>query len=259
MYCKNCGKAITEDSRFCPECGAEQFSVTDPDMEMKAPEMIGSEVALRIDAKLRASAILFTVVFVLSLFDFFHAISLIVEFVTSADEYARAPTDILAVGLLAIMLCIPVLCLMSSLLLFKEKYQTAIPILVILSVISILMLILFAFSIVQLLPYAYLEAFAIIRACAYFLLHFFILIVAIPTAFLIVYRSNFWIMRNKWVVFVLCLFFGALGFHRFYAGKIGSGIVYLVTGGCLGIGVLVDLISILIDTFKDAQGRALKG
>ena len=23
MYCKNCGKAITEDLRFCPECGAE--------------------------------------------------------------------------------------------------------------------------------------------------------------------------------------------------------------------------------------------
>ncbi len=37
---------------------------------------------------------------------------------------------------------------------------------------------------------------------------------------------------------------GALGFHRFYLGKIGSGILYMVTGGLFGIGALYDLITI---------------
>lgn len=257
MYCKHCGKQIDDDAKFCPECGAEQFSVTG--QEMMTSEIVDDEIAKSIDVKLRASAILFAAAFVLSLFDSFYAISLIIEFVTSADEYARNPTDILAVGLLAIMLCIPILCLAASLSLFKRKNQIIMPILVVLSVMSILMLIFFTFALIQLLSYSYLEIIFVIRGCAYFLLHLFILIVAISTAFLIIYRSNFRVARNKWVAFVLCFFFGVLGFHRFYAGKIGSGIVYLVTGGCFGIGVLVDLISILIDTFKDAQDRALKG
>ncbi|MBQ9975110.1 MAG: TM2 domain-containing protein [Clostridia bacterium] len=52
-------------------------------------------------------------------------------------------------------------------------------------------------------------------------------------------------MKNKWVAFFLCLFFGVLGIHRFYEGRILLGIVYLFTGGLFGIGVLVDLIRLL--------------
>lgn len=51
--------------------------------------------------------------------------------------------------------------------------------------------------------------------------------------------------KNKWVSFFLCLFLGYLGAHRFYEGKIGTGILYLFTVGLCGIGVLVDLIIIL--------------
>lgn len=50
---------------------------------------------------------------------------------------------------------------------------------------------------------------------------------------------------NKWLAFFLCLFLGWLGVHRFYEGKIGTGILYLITLGLCGIGVLVDLIIIL--------------
>lgn len=52
-------------------------------------------------------------------------------------------------------------------------------------------------------------------------------------------------IRNKWVAFFLCLFLGVLGAHKFYEGKIGMGVLYLLTFGLFGIGWLVDLITIL--------------
>ena len=51
--------------------------------------------------------------------------------------------------------------------------------------------------------------------------------------------------RNKWVAFFLCLFLGYVGAHKFYEGKAGMGILYLLTFGLLGIGVFIDLIAIL--------------
>lgn len=51
--------------------------------------------------------------------------------------------------------------------------------------------------------------------------------------------------KNKWVALLLCFLFGPLGIHRFYEGKIGSGILYLLTFGLFGLGVLVDFFKIL--------------
>lgn len=51
--------------------------------------------------------------------------------------------------------------------------------------------------------------------------------------------------RNKWVAFVLCLCFGIFGVHRFYEGKVGSGLLWFFTWGLFGIGWLIDLIIIL--------------
>lgn len=51
--------------------------------------------------------------------------------------------------------------------------------------------------------------------------------------------------KNKWVAFLLCLFLGVIGAHKFYEGKIGMGILYLLTAGLFGIGALVDLIVLL--------------
>ena len=51
--------------------------------------------------------------------------------------------------------------------------------------------------------------------------------------------------KNKWVAFILCFFLGYLGAHRFYEGKIGTGILYLFTAGLFGIGAFIDLIIIL--------------
>ncbi len=52
-------------------------------------------------------------------------------------------------------------------------------------------------------------------------------------------------MRNKWTAFLLCLFLGGIGAHKFYEGKTGMGILYIFTAGLFGIGWLIDLIVLL--------------
>lgn len=51
--------------------------------------------------------------------------------------------------------------------------------------------------------------------------------------------------KNKWVSLLLCFFLGWLGAHKFYEGKIGMGILYLLTLGLFGIGIFVDFIVLL--------------
>ncbi|EWT03324.1 hypothetical protein N865_19090 [Intrasporangium oryzae NRRL B-24470] len=56
---------------------------------------------------------------------------------------------------------------------------------------------------------------------------------------------------------LLCGFLGVLGVHRFYVGKIGTGIVFILTGGGLGIWWIVDLILLLTGKFRDKDERLL--
>ncbi len=64
--------------------------------------------------------------------------------------------------------------------------------------------------------------------------------------------------KSKVTALLLCLFLGYLGIHRFYVGKIGTGFLYLVTGGLFGIGALVDLIRICVGSFRDNAGSPLR-
>ena len=51
--------------------------------------------------------------------------------------------------------------------------------------------------------------------------------------------------KSKWVSFFLCLFLGPLGIHKFYEGRVLLGVLYLLTAGLCGVGVVIDLIVLL--------------
>lgn len=62
-------------------------------------------------------------------------------------------------------------------------------------------------------------------------------------------------MKSKAVAFLLWFFFGWLSLHRFYVGKVGSGILYLLTGQLLGIGWVIDLflLSGMVENYNNAR------
>lgn len=64
-------------------------------------------------------------------------------------------------------------------------------------------------------------------------------------------------LKSRWAAFFMCFFFGYLGVHKFYVGKTGSGILYLLTFGLFGIGWLIDTIVLLIGGSRDKWGRKL--
>jgi hypothetical protein len=63
--------------------------------------------------------------------------------------------------------------------------------------------------------------------------------------------------KKRLVALVLNFLLGILGVHRFYVGKVGTGILQFFTLGGLFIWSFIDFILILCGTFKDIDGKRL--
>lgn len=59
--------------------------------------------------------------------------------------------------------------------------------------------------------------------------------------------TNFTGKKSKGTAYLLFFFciIGLCGFHRFYIGKIGTGVIYLFTFGLFGLGLIYDLFTLL--------------
>lgn len=63
---------------------------------------------------------------------------------------------------------------------------------------------------------------------------------------------------SDWLVtLLLCLVLGGLGAHRFYTKQVGIGVLQLLTAGGCGIWVIIDVILIVTDSYRDGNGRPL--
>ena len=63
--------------------------------------------------------------------------------------------------------------------------------------------------------------------------------------------------RSRAIALILCFFLGWLGAHRFYVGKIGTGILMTLTLGGFGFWVVADLVVVVCGAFRDKQGRKI--
>ncbi|HEY9595967.1 MAG TPA: NINE protein [Spirochaetia bacterium] len=61
--------------------------------------------------------------------------------------------------------------------------------------------------------------------------------------------------KSRLATLLLCFFLGWIGVHRFYVGKVGTGVAMIFTLGGFGIWTLIDFIMIIVGNFKDADGR----
>lgn len=64
--------------------------------------------------------------------------------------------------------------------------------------------------------------------------------------------------KNFVATLLFCLLLGTFGVHRFYVGKIGTGILMLLTFGGMGIWTLIDFILIVCGAFRDKEGFLIK-
>ena len=65
-------------------------------------------------------------------------------------------------------------------------------------------------------------------------------------------------MKSKGVAYLLWFFLGIFSAHRFYLGKTGSGILYLLTLQLFGIGWFIDLFTLggMVDNYNLMHGFA---
>ena len=63
--------------------------------------------------------------------------------------------------------------------------------------------------------------------------------------------------KKKVVAALLCFFWGVFGAHRFYVGKVGTGILMFFTAGGALIWWIIDFVKIIKGSFTDKEDRGL--
>ena len=61
---------------------------------------------------------------------------------------------------------------------------------------------------------------------------------------------------DNFAALIITIFLGEFGIHRFLVGKIGTGIIWLCTGGCFGIGWIIDVIRVATGSFTKKDGTS---
>ena len=63
--------------------------------------------------------------------------------------------------------------------------------------------------------------------------------------------------RNYFIALILSITVGEFGIDRFYMGKIGTGILKLITLGGLGIWWIIDIVLVATGEMKDINGNPM--
>jgi TM2 domain-containing membrane protein YozV len=63
--------------------------------------------------------------------------------------------------------------------------------------------------------------------------------------------------RSRLVTLLFCSWLGFFGGHRFYVGKVGTGLIWLFTFGVFGVGWIVDLVMVLSGNFRDKDNKPI--
>ncbi len=70
--------------------------------------------------------------------------------------------------------------------------------------------------------------------------------------------SNSKSVKSYTATLLLVLFVGVLGGHRFYAGKVGTGLLFLFTAGFFAIGWIIDIFTVAFGNFTDKSGSFIR-
>ena len=263
MFCRYCGKEIEEEDRFCPSCGKRQK--IDKDIGGEEPSLQAFTMDEKQNKCLFAGQqkfflILFSISALLFVYLFVHYFQLAVDI-----SLVRLS---LVTGILFLLAAFSVIVLI--LLVRCRNPQVMVIFSILITVLSIGFLIYSIYDFIGSIEYYRIyQSFGVfVASIRDFVGSLLLLVSSSFLLFILLKNESISISRkadfhpqphNRWVAFFLCLFLGGLGIHRFYVGKMGTGVLYLLPVGCLGVGALVDLIMIAAGSFTDVQGDALEG
>lgn len=68
------------------------------------------------------------------------------------------------------------------------------------------------------------------------------------------YAGELYSNKSRALTLILAFFFGIIGAHCFYVGRVGRGLLFLFTAGLFGIGWIWDIIQIVAGRYRDGAG-----